>query len=591
MITESDVRARATAQSFQKGKSYFHSGAIFDVKRYPGQIAGRCQGSAYMPYKVQVSFDADENIVLATCTCPYDWGGDCKHIVALLLTYIHQADRFPEAPPVKTEDLLSRSKEELVAIIQQMINREPDLAVILKRPLPGFLREGEVVDVESYRQEVRWTVREVSGWDEYGYGEQTLGETLQRVAQTAAQFGKQGDWPNAVRIYEAILQETLEVSFDTVAYDDLFYQAIESVIGGLSEALGHPEIVEDQTLRHIVLFSLLSMYLWNIEQGGYDIGGLDEVDDILGHVRPEDINQIRDAVTHFRENTRSLGSWGGETIARFLIELDALDDVDPDTIIKRLREDGSYIVLFDKLLDWKRYDEAAEVIREHLAGTYQHLAAIAQLAQEGERERGMAIRLAENALEGARNVQVADWLIQQYQETGETQKRFHLLQRSMEAHPTLAYYVDLRRMAGSEWPAIRQEILQRLAEKGSHSLLVDIYLDEEAWDEAWEVVDKVEAQRQTAPFFSYRGLMMRVAEATESVRPRRVVPIYVQQVRTLIGHRGRDNYADAARLLTRVRKMYRELDESDRWDALIGEIRSENSNLPALQDELNKAKL
>jgi catalase-peroxidase len=33
---------------------------------------------------------------MASCSCPYDCGGECKHIVALLLTYLHQEEEFSE---------------------------------------------------------------------------------------------------------------------------------------------------------------------------------------------------------------------------------------------------------------------------------------------------------------------------------------------------------------------------------------------------------------------------------------------------------------------------------------------------------------
>ena len=46
-------------------------------------------GSQFAPYSVRVVLD-ETGIVDASCSCPYDWGGLCKDIVAILLAYLHE---------------------------------------------------------------------------------------------------------------------------------------------------------------------------------------------------------------------------------------------------------------------------------------------------------------------------------------------------------------------------------------------------------------------------------------------------------------------------------------------------------------------
>jgi len=43
------------------------------------------------PYQVRITFD-QKGIIDAECSCPYDWGGFCKHIVAVLLAAIRGAE-------------------------------------------------------------------------------------------------------------------------------------------------------------------------------------------------------------------------------------------------------------------------------------------------------------------------------------------------------------------------------------------------------------------------------------------------------------------------------------------------------------------
>ncbi|MCG9129580.1 SWIM zinc finger family protein [Candidatus Poribacteria bacterium] len=70
-------------------------------------------------------------IAKTRCSCPYDWEGDCKHIVALLLTYIEAPETFH-----RIEDLLPtlalKPKSKLLQIISMLIKRNPKLASVVQ---------------------------------------------------------------------------------------------------------------------------------------------------------------------------------------------------------------------------------------------------------------------------------------------------------------------------------------------------------------------------------------------------------------------------------------------------------------------------
>lgn len=87
-LTEKIIHSRASDQSYQKGGEYYRSGAIYNPSWQSMEgavvLTAQCEGSTAPSYRLRVELDAG-GVRLATCTCPYDWGGDCKHIVALLL--------------------------------------------------------------------------------------------------------------------------------------------------------------------------------------------------------------------------------------------------------------------------------------------------------------------------------------------------------------------------------------------------------------------------------------------------------------------------------------------------------------------------
>jgi uncharacterized Zn finger protein len=163
-VTLEQIRARAPEQSFARGESYYHSGAIFDTVRRGTELEGRCEGSDYAPYHIRVVLDEAGNIDAASCTCPYDWGGDCKHIVALLLTYLHEPESFEARAPVQ-DTLSARSKQDLIALIRQMVEQYPDLQAFIDRPVPGQQVANQPVDTEPFRRELRQAVRTFGDWE------------------------------------------------------------------------------------------------------------------------------------------------------------------------------------------------------------------------------------------------------------------------------------------------------------------------------------------------------------------------------------------------------------------------------------------
>ena len=87
-----------------------------------------CYGS--QTYQVSATLNR-EGIAECYCSCPYDWGGICKHEVALLLTFIHQQEAFQVIPPLP-EMLAAQSRANLIDLIERMIQRYPDILSLVQ---------------------------------------------------------------------------------------------------------------------------------------------------------------------------------------------------------------------------------------------------------------------------------------------------------------------------------------------------------------------------------------------------------------------------------------------------------------------------
>lgn len=124
-ITLHQIQRLADPKVFERGKHYHEDGSIINRVQREHQIEAFCHGSGMYPYRVTAILN-DKGYVSSTCTCPYDWGGICKHEVALLLTYLLESKTF-EQRPTTTELLRDKSQADLISIIEKMTNQYPQL--------------------------------------------------------------------------------------------------------------------------------------------------------------------------------------------------------------------------------------------------------------------------------------------------------------------------------------------------------------------------------------------------------------------------------------------------------------------------------
>jgi uncharacterized Zn finger protein len=117
-LTKSDYNALADSRVLERGESYFNHGAVYpNITIELGSIEAEVDGSE--DYEVdleQIGMD-----VFGACSCPYNFGGICKHLVAVLLHLQHN---------VGIQDLVKADITELV--IQQQKQKQKDFEKYVK---------------------------------------------------------------------------------------------------------------------------------------------------------------------------------------------------------------------------------------------------------------------------------------------------------------------------------------------------------------------------------------------------------------------------------------------------------------------------
>ncbi len=574
-LNEGTISDWVGTQSFQRGRSYFKGGDIFETRRQGNTLKALCQGSRPQPYRLWVTGSA-EGIKEAHCSCPVGGGGHCKHIGALLLTWLHQPDVFRtvEDPDANLERF---SKSELIALVQQMLQVQPNLETLLESALPRDSRGSPLVDPDSYRRQAASAIRSsIDGWDWDGTG------GIGVVLGSGDNFLAKSDYANAGIVYQAVAQEVFE-HFEMLHYhdSDYLYDAVNRCVQGLGKCLDASD--DDAVAREKALQGLFAIYRSELDYGGYGLGdGAGDL--ILEHATEAEKSLIAGWVRAALPSATGEYGYKRRAYGSLLLDLEA-DHLDDDAFLEISRESGLLDDLVDRLLTLGRLDEALAEAGRVRDSELLNLARLFSAHGDGRAvEPLVSGRIETNSDHG-----LTAWLKDQYEERGELAKALALAQQLLEQHPSLAAYQGVRDLSQrlGIWHQSRSQLLAEWAAAREYGLLTDIYLEEGVIDLALKSVRQYE---QTSPYYAGNQLL-RVAEAAEETRPQAAVEIYLERAEELIAGRGRERYQQACTYLTTVRDLYRQMSQERAWTSCIAELRERYQRLPALQDELNQAGL
>jgi hypothetical protein len=145
---------------------------------------------------------------VAFCTCPYDWGGDCKHIVATLLAWLHEPESF-RAPVDLHAALHARSKRELVSILA-------DICALYPHLVDEFGLLGEAADYDPERV-VRGIFVDLEPPGDISVDEAVA--RMESVARHAARLASQGQSNLARRAYYVLTRRCVDFCEEYGAHD------------------------------------------------------------------------------------------------------------------------------------------------------------------------------------------------------------------------------------------------------------------------------------------------------------------------------------------------------------------------------------
>ena len=218
-VTPDQIQERCTEQSFTRGLDYFHAGAIGNPTLHDYTLSATCEGTDIDPYRVTVELMLT-GIATTDCSCPYDWGGDCKHIVALLLTYVEEPDAIYSLD-ILLATLEAKPKSSLLQVISELLKRAPELVPIAQAysDIPGTPPcPGPLPLVTVYREQIDSIFG--GGFLEQHQLHHVLSQ-LEDLRQHAESLAQLGETECALSILHALIHQSIVRYSDTLQQSEL----------------------------------------------------------------------------------------------------------------------------------------------------------------------------------------------------------------------------------------------------------------------------------------------------------------------------------------------------------------------------------
>lgn len=576
-LCDKDIRKWIEAQSCKRGYRYFEDGAIYDAQLQGMMLKAYCEGSRSQPYRVRATFNRD-GISEAHCSCPVGGGGHCKHVAALLFTYLNRPREFRDTEELDTV-LEKRTKDELIVVIKQMVARQPELEMILETSSPTNGKCRTEVDIESYRRRAAAAFR--CAHHRWGV-EMDIADELNSVVELGKDLADRGDYISAAKVYQAVSQEVL-------SHYEMFSDEegkLGSVVNNCVEALGQclAGVGNDTAIREMILHALFDIYRFDVDFGGVCLG--DEVPDIiLKHASPEEhctvAGWVRDVIPPVKKDSWS-DDWHRKEYGGFLLELEK-KTLDDEAYLRICRETGQLEDMVERLLSLGRVDEA--IAEAEKVSDYDML----QLADifVAHRQSETAEQLMVERTKTTKDTRILEWLLTRYKERDAFSAALVLAQRIFQMRAEFSKYQEVRALAQKcgGWEKLRVQLLSEIARRKNYDLLTKIYLDEDEIDRALETVKHIEVCSWG------NNLQVEVARAAEKTRPNAATKMYLELADALISFRGRDNYRQACVFLSHARNLYLRLGQKETWTRYLLDLRERNRSLRALMEELSKARI
>jgi len=206
----------------ERGWQYYQSGKVRGLEK-DDEGGWFAYVSGTVKYEVQIE-EAPDGELLCECTCPYEWGPECKHVAAVLYAIkeqnsdVEDTQRRPHSKSPKQNHshklravLEKLSREELITLLMEQFERDDAFA---SRILNQY--GDEVQNKSVYTRRVREALK--AGRGEYGYvdywGASRAAKGIQPILTEADALITQGQPQKAAPMLQPIIEVLVPMILD-----------------------------------------------------------------------------------------------------------------------------------------------------------------------------------------------------------------------------------------------------------------------------------------------------------------------------------------------------------------------------------------
>jgi uncharacterized Zn finger protein len=571
-LTESDIRSRASTKSWARGRGYFDSASVDNLIWRDGVLTADVQGSEYEPYRVEISCDED-GVNYADCTCPYDQGGDCKHIVAVLLHLVHHRHSIEDRPTL-SHLIAPLSREQLATLLTQLTITHPHLIAEIERRLPSVISTASadtsasappIIDTALLQRQIKADLRlslntGYSSWGEDLY-DSDLGAALQPGLQQVRAHLDNGDAQSAIALLEAVTnawQDGIDSLDEEIV--EMFEDVADEFTGELGELWAEALLLADlDSDERETWFDTLDDWAESI------FGGSSLLIAVTAAEHGWDYPPLKAAMAG---QITEKGAWEDES-PHFADELALIrlrilaQRGEYEAYLNLAQAEGQFMLFLHMLVQQGESDKALAEALEFLNEPRDVHELAKALAEYGHPLK--AIQLAEHGLklgEEQGKAQLAAWLRDLANRSGQPDLALSSAQQALTHQVSLENYLALQDIAGEKWASLRPEILTIVSHSQFADGKVDIYLHEGMHNEAIAVVDQGR--------WLYN--IDKVIEAVKTSHPDWAFKQCKQNAEVIMDAKKADKYDVAVEWLRRGRDILLAAGQQQQWSSYLSKV-------------------
>lgn len=543
--TKEKIKNFCNQQSYDRGVRYLRQGRIEKLDIKDQNVKAKVRGSQLY----EVRLDLEEPDFDAICTCPYDWGGYCKHIVATLLKLSEKDAEDFETSDEKRDERVEESLQKATGKeLRNFLRREFKRNSKAERRFVLWFGESAVENkLENYKRELRELLNRTSG-DNY---RSQINKAIYSFFDMARGYREQDSPMETATIYKAVAEVIAEGTEPIDNFSGYHGDEFGLALNSYAETVVEAEVDFQEKKEHI----------------DYLFEKYNEKDpDYFEEYYIEALKTICTGERDYRHWKNLMQPLIEDRISEKL-KGGTRENYESTQLVK------PWIYILKNLGEKEQLEELYEnvyKVNSELCLDY------AKWLSDKDRE-GRAIEIVEECLQepGVSNRTDLLELIVDLYESRNPEKHVLNLMKLYQDKPTKKYYRELKSATSDEkWNGVRKWLEEKL-----HGYdLIDFYLLEGEDEEAFEEVMESENLR----------IMQHYIDDLGQYDEEKYFDVYGDLISSFLAEdTGRRHYREAINHLRELNK----LGLSDRLKRLVEELKEENDNRPAFLDEISSFKV